>query len=424
MLLDGTFAEIPLDRDSVCQGRLDVARRLRTNPLPWTGQFSPQFVEALLQTYAPERGTVLDPFVGSGTSLVEAARTGLSAIGADLNPAAVTLARVYELLSLDPADRLIVLDGVKDALAQVIGAPYGPLFGNAPCGPVDRADLESALVQTWREADSETTKLLIGALVVLCDFYQKSLDFNRASATWNRLEGTIRALPDYPIPVVVHHADARALPVDTDSIDLILTSPPYINVLNYHQKYRRSVEALDWDVLSVARSEIGSNRQNRGNRFLTVIQYSLDMALAIREAARVTKPGGQLIFVLGRESVVRHTRFYNGELIAELAVHCAALELVRRQERVFTNRYGTSIFEDILHFSTSGTTPTRSGCLSAARDIAGEVLRKTISACLAPPKERKGLNDALERLGDVNPSPTLSHSKSLPTQKGLDTSQQ
>ena len=94
---------------------------------------------------------------------------------------------------------------------------------------------------------------------------------------------------------------------------MVLTSPPYINVHNYHQQFRRSTEALDWDVLSFARSEIGSNRQNRANRFLTVIQYSLDMALALRELARVARPGARLILVLGRESFVRGGRFFNGE---------------------------------------------------------------------------------------------------------------
>lgn len=407
MLLDGVFAATPLDRDSVCQSRLNVAHRLRTNPLPWTGQFSPQFVEALLQTYAPSRGTVMDPFVGSGTSLVEAARIGLSATGADLNPAAVALARVYELVGLDPTDRLVVVDRVNDALAEAIGGSNGPLFGDTPCSSLCRKELESALVQLWREAESEPARLLIAALVVLCDFYQKQLDITKVFATWKRLEKTIRTLPDYAMPVIVYHADARALPVETDSMDLVVTSPPYLNVFNYHQKYRRSIEALDWDVLAVARSEIGSNRQNRGNRFLTVIQYSLDMALAIREAARATKPGGRLIFVLGRESVVRHTRFYNGELIAELAVHCAALSLTRRQERVFTNRYGTAIREDILHFSAPGRIPTKSDCIRTARSIARDVLQSTIAASLAPPQESEGLNDALKRLGDVNPSPFL-----------------
>ncbi len=41
----------------------------RSNPFPWNGQFSPQLVETLLQTYAPSGGFMLDPFLGSGTVL-------------------------------------------------------------------------------------------------------------------------------------------------------------------------------------------------------------------------------------------------------------------------------------------------------------------------------------------------------------------
>ena len=284
---------------------------------------------------------------------------------------------------------------------------------------MDRRKLEEALVQIWRETSTESEKILTGALVVLCDFHQKHLDPTKVHLTWNRLQRLVKDLPDLVTPVVVYHSDARALPVDSESIDLVLTSPPYLNVLNYHQKFRRSVEALDWDILPVARSEIGSNRQNRSNRFLTVVQYSLDMALAIREAVRVTKPGGRLIFVLGRESVVRGTRFYNGELVAELAVKCIGLPLERRQERVFMNRYGLRIVEDILHFAHCGSLPSDALCLRTARDLAGKVLARTLSSALAPRKERQGLIDALERISAVTPSPLLAPPTSSTSPKAL-----
>ena len=81
MILHDTFATTPLDRTSLPQGNLDIAERVRTNPLPWAGQFSPQLVERLLAAYAPRNGVVLDPFVGSGTSLLEAARLDLRNLG-------------------------------------------------------------------------------------------------------------------------------------------------------------------------------------------------------------------------------------------------------------------------------------------------------------------------------------------------------
>src|SRR5947208_12976005 len=103
------------------------------------------------------------------------------------------------------------------------------------------------------------------------------------------------------------NCDARRLPIQDGLIGLVITSPPYINVFNYHQQYRASVEALGWDLLEVARSEIGSNRKHRGNRFLTVIQYCLDMTDAILELRRVCTDGARIILVVGRESNVRKT---------------------------------------------------------------------------------------------------------------------
>ena len=403
MHLHATFATTPLDKTSLPQGNLDIAERIRTNPLPWTGQFSPQLVEELLNAYGPSAGVVLDPFAGSGTSLVEAARQGFAACGSELNPAAVILARVYRLVNLDAAGRAAALDRLRARLFDAVGSPHGPLFSSAEQVLKDRAALEGALVDMWRESDPGPARDLAAALVVLCDFHREHLDADLVHKTWLRLERTVRALPESAGSVVVHHADARALPVASGSVDLVLTSPPYINVHNYHQKFRRSVEALEWDVLAIAPSEIGSNRQNRGNRFLTVIQYSLDMALALREMARAAGADARLILVLGRESSVRGTRFFNGELVAEVAVKSAGLRIDMRQERVFRNRYGTDIYEDILHFRATDEIPDEALSLAAARRVAAEVL--SVCRPLTRMEERPGLDDAIASVDRVSPSP-------------------
>lgn len=405
MLLRKSFSAVPLDRESLPQSSLDVAERVRTNPFPWTGQFSPQFVEELLSTYAPRDGVVLDPFAGSGTSLVEAARLGLAACGVELNPAAVILARVYQLVNVDSSRRAVTLDTLRDRLFDAIGPPHGPLFFYGAGGSVDRAVLETTLVNLWRESAPGAAKTLAAALIVLCDFHRKHLDAETVHKAWLRLSHVVRTLPQSTKPITAYHADARAVPLEAHSIDLVLTSPPYINVHNYHQKFRRSVEALEWDVLAFARSEIGSNRQNRGNRFLTVVQYSLDMALALREMARVARSGARLILVLGRESLVRGARFFNGELVTELAVRSVGLEIERRQERMFRNRYGANIYEDILHFRSTGDVPDEMVSLTAARRIAEQVLSATRP--FVPRKELSGIDDAIRHVGTVSPSPML-----------------
>lgn len=399
----GVLASLVVDRTSLPQSSLDIARRVRTNLFPWTGQFSPQLVQQLLEAYAPRSGVVLDPFVGSGTSLIESARLGLAAYGSEINPAATILSQVYEMVNMDSSQRADALDATRERLFDAIGSPYGPLFGDHPPGPADRAALEAALVRLWRDSAPGITRTLAAALVVLCDFHRKHLKADTIHKTWFRLEGTVRSLPESPHPIVVSHADARALPVDSGTIDMVLTSPPYINVHNYHQQFRRSVEALDWDILSLARSEIGSNRQNRANRFLTVIQYSLDMALALRELARVVRSGARLILVVGRESFVRGGRFFNGELVAEIAVRCIGMTIERRQERMFRNRYGTDIYEDILHFRATDDDPDKRSALATARDIAAGSLAAARPSI--PADQRSGIDDAISRIDNVSPSP-------------------
>ena len=403
MFVQKVFDAIALDRTSIPQDSLDIADRVRTSSFPWTGQFSPQLVEQLLAAYAPRGGVVLDPFVGSGTSLVEAARLGLAAQGVELNPAAVALARVFRMVNLNARKRTVALNGLCCRLYDVIGSPYGPLFFDGASRSDDRTALEAKLVGLWSESDPGTVQSLAAALVVLCDFHRKVLNPDSIHKAWWRLDRIVRALPESARPVTVHHADARALPIESGSVDLVLTSPPYINVHNYHQNYRRSAEAMEWDVLPLARSEIGSNRQNRGNRFVTVIQYSLDMALALLEMARVVKSGGLLILVVGRESSVRGTRFFNGELVAEIAVRSLGLKMERRQERMFRNRYGTDIYEDILHFRVSSDIANEDFLLAMAKRIAGRVLSSTRSR--VPRKELPGIDDALARLDTVSPSP-------------------
>ena len=121
--------------------------------------------------------------------------------------------------------------------------------------------------------------------------------------------------------------------------------------------------------------------------------------------------------MLGRESSVRGTRFFNGEIVTEVAVQSVGLKIERRQERVFRNRYGTDIYEDILHFRSTGEIPENEWCVAVARKIAKKVL--SASRCSVPLQERSGIRHAMDRLDETVPSPmpaldTFSASVSCP----------
>lgn len=54
----------------------------------------PQIAQRLIERYAPNSGKILDPFCGSGTTLVEAQLANRRAVGNDINPLAVLLSKV------------------------------------------------------------------------------------------------------------------------------------------------------------------------------------------------------------------------------------------------------------------------------------------------------------------------------------------
>ena len=101
-------------------------------------------------------------------------------------------------------------------------------------------------------------------------------------------------------------------------------------------------------MLKVAGSEFGSNRKNRGNRFKTVIQYALDMEQALRGFWQMLQSEGRMILVIGRESNVRSSPFYNGLLVENLLAGIGGFTQEAKRERRFLNKFGNVIVEDIL----------------------------------------------------------------------------
>jgi len=421
VLTSGIYDETPLDTAEIPQSELNIENKFRSNPLAWNGQFSPQLIQVLLKKYAQPHATILDPFVGSGTVLLEAGRAGLSAKGTEINPAAVVLSQTYELINVPPERRRIWLNKVQEILQREF--PANLLIHNefqVVRQGMSPEMIKCKLIQMLSSIEDRLHYRLLETLVALLDFYKPGLSIERVFANWHRLFRLVTQLPYSPQPIEVHLADARRTPFGSSSIDLIITSPPYINVFNYHQQYRASMEAMNWNLLKVARSEIGSNRKHRGNRFLTVIQYCLDMAEVLREMTRVCRPTSRLIFIVGRESMVRGTKFFNGEMTAEIANSVLGFDLVLRQERCFVNRYGQNIFEDILHFAPAKS-QAHPRFLEDAREVARDVLETTYVT--ADAKVRSDIMAAIEQVDMVKPSPTFDLVKLLrdgqPTCEGV-----
>jgi DNA modification methylase len=393
------LANIPTNGD-IPQSRLNIENKERSNLFAWNGQFSPQLVEVLMQEYSTARSLILDPFAGSGTVLYEAGRIGRSAVATEINPSACCLARTYEFVNVEPLKRNNHLEGLETLIV--------PIF------QLERDNASScrdALLRAWASTDPGAQRILLEALIVLVDFERVRNGESRIASTWRRFKSVIETLSYSKASLEVLNCDARQLPIQDGAVDLVITSPPYINVFNYHQQYRASAEALGWNLLTVAKSEIGSNRKHRANRFLTVVQYCLDITAVLCELSRVCKHSGRIIFVVGRESRVRGIPFFNGELVARLATGSTDFHLSQRQERVFKNRFGENIVEDILHLTRSKSTNSSDlFSISDARAIAGSVLNDALQ--IADGEVADNIRDAIASVPEVNPSPMYAQRES------------
>lgn len=381
------------------QSVLNIEKKERSNPLKWKGQFSPQLVSALLSHHADSSSIVFDPFLGSGTVLLESGLLNLTATGTEINPAATKLAKLYELINVQRDIRNKMIKQVQQLLEDHL--PFSDkrtLFSQSE----DSIEpLEKKLLAIHQKCDEKLMLIVLDTLIVLSDFQSPfELNTTQIHKTWHKLKQLIHELPYASSSVKIFHADARCSPLQNDTVDLVVTSPPYINVFNYHQQYRKSAEALNWNLLQVAKSEFGANRKHRANRFFTVTQYCLDMAQTFMELKRVCKHDARLIFVVGKQSNVNKTPFFNGKIIAELA-NSYGFDLIVEQQRCFRNTFGTMIYEDILHLTPSQQLSQPE--LDTARTVAHAALIDALKRVPQSSKER--LHCAIDDVSRIEPSP-------------------
>jgi SAM-dependent methyltransferase len=366
-------------------------------------------VELFLDVHAGKDTVVLDPFVGSGTTLFEAARRDLACYGTEVNPAAVLFAGCAKWACVPSSARARLLGRADDLVRTHLDGHRPVDLFSVSRAQADRSDLGADVRRLLRASSGD--ELLFGLLAASLmlamgdDPEVKYEDFERV---YRRTMTALSALPHSRKPCDVFAADARQIPLPAKRVDLIITSPPYINVFNYHQNYRKAVELMGWHGLAAAPSEIGANRKHRGNRFMTVVQYAIDMLQVLQEMRRVLRPEGTVVITIGRESNVRGVAFKNGQILAMLASGGAGFEIERWQERRFTNRFGEGIFEDLLTLRPAGL-PSQDP-VTFGREVGGAAL--AAARRRAEGEARADLEGAIAVAHSIQPSPIYAHQES------------
>ena len=328
---------------------------------PYLGKFIPQLVEALLLRYVRAGGRVLDPFAGSGTTLVQALESGYDAVGIDIAAFNCLLMRVktarYDLFRLERelrgADSLRTWS--RQRVRGYVAEWYAPraaaelLHFRSHLDEYEHADVlrvvlaraaRSARLTThfdlefpktpqrdpyWCHKHRRTCRPVEEAEKFLARYLLDAVDRLKA----------FQRVRDRKREVEVLHGDARSIELG-GTFDGILTSPPYPGLIDYHEQHRYAYELLGLD--DQRERELGAAA--RGTSRTAIAEYTAGISEVLRRSALALTPGAPVIVV------VNDRRELYPEILAR-----SGLRLVERLERHVNRRTGRragEYFESVL----------------------------------------------------------------------------
>lgn len=267
--------------------------------------------------------TLLDPFCGSGTILLEAGRQGLTVSGTDLNPTALWLSRA-KLGCIEPLESYLTEVNSIIAIAEshmgeaVLEAPEWGHFHTQTAYQI------AAIAREFEQMSDYVRGCFLGAVALTaraCNHYMWTsstvgkniepklyVDFRLKFAAKVKKHYSLNTNPAY----MVTAADARELPqvFAEGKFDYVLTSPPYFDALDYTAYYSKII----YGILGVDRQIV------RKDLIQTARKYEEDMRTVMEGILRVTHSSSIIVFVVGDKKTA-HGVVNGGEFFSELLHH-------------------------------------------------------------------------------------------------------
>jgi DNA modification methylase len=314
----------------------------------YPARMHPDTASRLVHGLSRPNDTVLDPFAGSGTVLVEARLHGCRAIGIDANPLAVALsqlklhgieaqqrelflgavdaitehAEVRRCSKAGPSRRypphyraafdshvLLELDGLSQGIEQACPPELRPVFMLVLSSFINKVSRRRSDTD-----DSDVQRRLASGFAIR--FFG-----SKARELLARLNDYARRLPPECPPANVRLGDARELPLPRSTVSTIITSPPYPGVYDYVEHHRLRLEWLKLDIKHLERHEIGAHRDfSRRNDSNAEEKWALQLGACLDEMARVLVPSGTAAMLIA-DTALAGRAWYADRAVQQLAVH-------------------------------------------------------------------------------------------------------
>lgn len=300
---------------------------------PYPAKYIPQIPNALIQELSSVGDTVLDPFCGSGTTLVEALLLKRHVVGVDANPLACLIARAKTTrLTETEVESLRRLAEQVAALATQRSSETMPLFPDANISGLIASRPHFEGLDFWFDSnvidDLSILKTLCLALespaarqVALTAFSSIVVSVSRqdSDTRYVRREKNNKPGETTQLMCRVLHANTLDAP-EIGPVDLVVCSPPYPNAYSYHLYHRTRMLWLDMDQPTFKQAEIGSHRKysKKGNGAADADTFRAELTQILGWLGGYLRPGGYACFVIG-DSILKGELVRNDQLLAEAA---------------------------------------------------------------------------------------------------------
>ncbi len=351
----------------------------------YPAKFFPELPRWLIRKYT-DRGPVLDPMAGSGTVNIECLLQGIPSIAIDIDPFAQLLTRVKttpldeellectwewiqaELNDRYPESHIMIPDfpGRDDIwFRQDITRELGIIKGAIERVPL-AFDLEprqsqkykdfyyicmSSIIRAVSNADDHCTRTVVrkrlNKRIEKGDAFRRFIEVSRTNIQ-NMIQFS-RVCPSNVQVEILEDSDARNTGLPSCSVELAVTSPPYINAVDYTRTHQLEMYWLgiidpdDGPLAEMKRQHIGTESVLKKDyedlktfglpsldavlesiyrvdprRSFIIYKYFVDMKENFREIFRLLVPGGRYCVVVGN-NVIRGHRIKTHEFFTEIA---------------------------------------------------------------------------------------------------------
>jgi SAM-dependent methyltransferase len=300
------------------------------------GRLISQIPATLIGLLSKPGDTVLDPYCGSGTSLIEAQRLGRRGIGIDINPISIRTTgaklfrnrgdrisrllegRLMEFLNRDFSSYSASNDHIQTVPSSVqLSKWYHPMTGSQLAAiwafitrlkGIDRTLFEfcfSGILMTvcsetrhWGYVCDNTRPAELRYVDALAAFERFTL---RLAASYRERDELLPPGMRFPLPdFQLLNGDANAMlkGLATGTIDLVVTSPPYLGVIDYVKAQRLPFEWFGYELERFRKAETGA--RSKRHRTSSVSEYISELNGVMAELGRILKPNGFAAVVIGQ----------------------------------------------------------------------------------------------------------------------------